>query len=767
MLLFAIGYSYGEISHSITFKKEKLILKEKLTDKGPIVMVDYEDFIKYGLDGAPALPYKILTFYISDNECDLELVVDELDADTLFLNGCINSLPKSTPTSILNTVDYGNNKYMPSSLYPNSIVEVIHDDYVSGSNRFIKIKVSPLQYSEENEFLLFYNNIKFSIKSKDSVNKKTSMPLHSFVKKNDSWLEKSIKIENYNDWKLKDTPTNKTNKILSSKITSSINLPVYNYIIITSSEFASCFDRLVNWKKLKGVSAGVVCLQEILNDSSITGDQVSGIYDEAGKLRQYLTYAWERGAEYVLLAGQDSIVPVRYGVDGNCQPGESVNFYYRIPNDWYYCDLNGNWNVDGDEHYGETSHDNIDYGAELYVGRILCKNTTEINNYIDKILIYEQNPGAGDFGYLRKAFFTTSDQMQYGGEAESIISLMQSDSLFSTNDLYKETPNYNSPSPDFPYGNDVITKMEERYGFFSWFGHGNVDGITTSSNLVNNSPWHGISSVDAFNGGYVEEVNNGLDVLTNDNYPAIAYTVACSSMPYDKYNYYHGSVDFSFGESFTVAGKYGGPIYLGNTRYGWVGSSKNLFAQFITALDDADYHFGKAEAFSKNNFTSSLKHYLTYSHNLLGCPESQLWTDIPSAITDINISQSGDSLSVSSSDECTFTVNGLFGDDIYHDHSTGISASFEGIPVNFIVSATKHNSFVYIAPLYLQNEVVTGDHYIYANEVSIGNSVASGRPTGNFVVSDTAAVILNTSESVNIADGFEVELGGSFEIINR
>lgn len=34
----------------------------------------------------------------------------------------------------------------------------------------------------------------------------------------------------------------------------------------------------------------------------------------------------------------------------------------------------------------------------------MCKNEEEINNYIDKLFIYEQNPGKGDYNYLKEHF---------------------------------------------------------------------------------------------------------------------------------------------------------------------------------------------------------------------------------------------------------------------------------------------------------------------------------------------------------------------------
>lgn len=754
---------FANINKSISFDKGKLVLKEEQMDSDVFVTVDYKNLEKYGLDGAPSLPYLFLTYYIPDNYSNVSINIKNIMVDTIALKEKIYSIPKSIPTSITKK-DVQSVVYKPQYLYPDNPVTIIEDGFISGCNRFIKVKVSPLQYIEAKNQLLFNSQIDFEIlynTESSAINEPNKLqPLYPLVKRDNSFLKGCFRIENEEDW---DKAQLLLNNTVSLRSTSDIDLPVYNYVVITSNEFASSFEKLVSWKRLKGFSAGIVTMQDIYNDPNVVGDTISNIYDNAGKLRQYLFYAWRRGTEYVLLAGQDSIVPVRYGTGYDCAPGQSVSLDYDIPSDWYYSELNGNWNIDGDLHYGEPKNQ-FDYEPDLYVGRLLCKNTEEINNYTDKLLIYEQNPGNGDYSYLRKAFYTQDDELQSMNQAKYIANSFFT--VFNDTIIYKEAPNYNSLNPTFPYGTDVISKMEERYGLFSWFGHGDTYGISTSSNSINTSPWHGISSLDSYKGGFEEETGNGLDNLTNDLYPSIAYSIACDVTPFDKYKYYHGSVEFCFGEGFTVAGKYGGPAFLGNTRYGWVLYSYLLYDSFIQELTGADYHLGKAEALSKRNFSSTEKHYLTLSHNLIGCPELQMWSDIPSNIDSLTVSQNGTSLSVSSTENCTISINGLFGNGSYNNKATGYSTTFTNVPPNYIVSASKHNYFTYIAPLYIQNETITGSHYIHADKVYIGNNVTSERTSGDFIVDDDASLIVDATNTVTLSGGFSVELGGCFKIIH-
>ena len=43
---------------------------------------------------------------------------------------------------------------------------------------------------------------------------------------------------------------------------------------------------------------------------------------------------------------------------------------HDIPTDYYYADLTGNWDYDGDGFYGERGQDTVDFTPEVIVGRI-------------------------------------------------------------------------------------------------------------------------------------------------------------------------------------------------------------------------------------------------------------------------------------------------------------------------------------------------------------------------------------------------------------
>ena len=44
-------------------------------------------------------------------------------------------------------------------------------------------------------------------------------------------------------------------------------------------------------------------------------------------------------------------------------------------------------------------------------------NNQDIQNWTEKVIKYEQNPGNGDLSYLTRCFFTQADQMQQGNQA--------------------------------------------------------------------------------------------------------------------------------------------------------------------------------------------------------------------------------------------------------------------------------------------------------------------------------------------------------------
>lgn len=102
---------------------------------------------------------------------------------------------------------------------------------------------------------------------------------------------------------------------------------------------------------------------------------------------------------------------------------------------------------------------------------------------------------------------------------------------------------------------------------FQLDGHGAPSYIIVSNNAQINSNRVITAFQNVNSGNFIQESGHGLDCLTNHDYPAIAYSISCTSTPFDIYGSY--DIPYNIGSSFTVAGLYGGPAFLGNTREGF------------------------------------------------------------------------------------------------------------------------------------------------------------------------------------------------------
>jgi len=127
--------------------------------------------------------------------------------------------------------------------------------------------------------------------------------------------------------------------------------------------------------------------------------------------------------------------------------------------------------------------------------------------------------------------------------------------------------------------------------------------------------------------GSVAENGDGLDNLTNYDHPFIIYSTACSVTPFDYTKAMGNDSARNCGESFTVNNLSGGVAFMGNTREG-TSNSIALYREFAKAMAETQFaaHLGKLHFQSKIPYVNYL---LAYSHNLIGCPEMQIWTALP------------------------------------------------------------------------------------------------------------------------------------------
>ncbi|MFQ5454123.1 MAG: C25 family cysteine peptidase, partial [Candidatus Zixiibacteriota bacterium] len=191
-----------------------------------------------------------------------------------------------------------------------------------------------------------------------------------------------------------------------AKISYSSHIEIFGgnieYLIITSALLQEPFERLALYKSSVGIKTKVELIEEIL-------PLYSG-RDDAEKLREYLKQFYTEGGRYVLLGGDETQLPLRYAYPNSADEPPPLDQQQIC--DLYFADLTGEWDVDNDNIWGEKNVDQADLNPELKVGRVPFSTVQEADNFVDKIIQYETNPGGDDPSYLEKVFFFTSDQMR-------------------------------------------------------------------------------------------------------------------------------------------------------------------------------------------------------------------------------------------------------------------------------------------------------------------------------------------------------------------
>jgi hypothetical protein len=132
----------------------------------------------------------------------------------------------------------------------------------------------------------------------------------------------------------------------------------YDYVIITTNDIVANSTRLDNFIHLKELNGHTVKVVTEDDFDWMTGQWPDG---RAEKIREWLRYHYVGyGIDYVLLIGNPD-------GDDPTDPGDSVGdipmkhcytnyFWWKHRDcltDWFYADLNGNWDLDGDGIFGE------------------------------------------------------------------------------------------------------------------------------------------------------------------------------------------------------------------------------------------------------------------------------------------------------------------------------------------------------------------------------------------------------------------------------
>lgn len=465
------------------------------------------------------------------------------------------------------------------------------------------------------------------------------------------------------------------------------NSSIYDYLIITINDFLDDYKPLVQFYNERGIVTRTATVEEIYQ--STAGN------DEPEKIRNYIMYqAQQNGIRYILLAGDADLspsgemqVPIR-GLYCTVQSGNDVYEDRNIPTDLYYAALDGNWNDDGDDRWGEPGED--DLLPELAVARICADNSTEISAVLNKIISYQSFPVVEDATkMLMVGEKMWDDPLSYGGDYLDLLIGNRNDNGYFTIGMPSDL--------NFTYLYDRIL------GY--WTRDDLIQNIDNGCNIIHHA---GHSSSGMNMRMYRSDItkDNFININGTAHLNPIIYSHGCLSAAIDVNN---SSGQDCIAEMMLEIDNFAS-AYVGNSRYGWFnegqteGPSLHLHREFISALyGDSIVAIGEAHTLSRirsapfvtapNQWEPGALRWCFYCCNVLGDPAMSIWThrikefsnvDYPDkisnlpAIISIQTGVAGARVTISSDGNPLATVlTNQYGDALFTIDSTSASSIFK------------------------------------------------------------------------------------------
>lgn len=776
----ALAVDLNKVSHTAVYNSSNMTIGTDTLGGVTYSTVSYEGLINGGAPGMPSLPIDYIRFSVPYNATNFTVTTTErglMDQNLNYLvYPCQRPWLTDGPVPPIALPD--TSAYYSGSSYPSQMAWVADEGYLAGENHIVTVAVMPFRYSHSTTADVLTKITRCSVTLHFQLS--DSLPMSPIVR-NDSLLREEgyeltqSMVVNPNQVK-SFAPVNSANPgigdigviqggiggnelngggiVPPQPIDSLLPPPgvdttgigtelvleysnYYPYLIVTTSELKHAARRIAALKRQKGYNVNVVSMDQVLSSVFSEQGDVVGVgsnahlsyTDDAGKLRQFIrNYYKFFGTKYVLLVGD---LPYRL-IDG--EGG------VPILTDSYFSDLTASWQ--------DTL--TTDSYPELYVGRITANHfgsnhIEQINNYTDKALRYELNPGNGDYSYLKKAFFCQGKEFKGSfPEVENTLSQIYPDQL-----RYHEPYINNSLHPN---GKDIIDTLNANpVGFMSIFNHGDTTRVRVYGKDLNNNMFF-IYAKRSYDDG------DGLNCLHNKYYPMIYYSPACVTIPFDK------KKKLTFGESFITGKDYGGPVYIGYTRSSHTESGKAQANAFSQRVKDGYVKLSVALSLSKLDAVLEKicnEFILCY----FGDPELELWTDLPSTYSNIAIQRTDNEITVSGIDvNSTIIAYNCRNNMNKQKIVTTPNISLNDASPNSPIMLYKHNYLPYIAPLLLQNERFNYSKYIIANDVLAGSTIDPNRTSGDVVVKAGIEYEIEASGTVTLENGFKVERGATFAV---
>ncbi len=500
-----------------------------ISERGGYQQIGFKDCLPYGIVGEPTLPWQSVSLILPQGQEAVAIHVDF--SDFVELEGSYNLYPYQRPRPISNTKEIpfakSESLYRSETAYPTRTYGHVSTQYLNGVSVALA-GFTPLRYVPATGAVSYARTVTVTIEtatSRDDHSRKLWL-----TPENEASLQRLAQNAN----------------LLGSYSKRGRELGGYDMLVITSEAWVEHFGEYLNLYNGKGIRTRIVALEDIY--ATTEGR------DEQEQIRNYIIQEYEdNGIQMVSLGGDVSIVPYR---SLYCWAQEG--YEDELPADMYYACLDGTFNDDNDDRWGEVGED--DLLPEIGIGRLPFNNETQFNNIMHKTLSYLQTPVLGEFTspilgaeHLGDGYYGDIDMERLIGEVSDYDYTTYGYPEDYTFKRYYETGS--SPWRGTAFKNVIVSGGQ----YVHHVGHANTDIV---------AGWDGSTITDNFFGG-----NDGI----NHNYMLFhSHGCICGNFP----------VNCILEKMVTV--QTGFVVTTGNSRYGWYvpwgdGMAAHIHREFVDA----------------------------------------------------------------------------------------------------------------------------------------------------------------------------------------
>ncbi|MFX1297243.1 MAG: C25 family cysteine peptidase [Promethearchaeota archaeon] len=437
-----------------------------------------------GIAGAPQIPIRYYKILLPPNTDPYSVKIDIIQDTPIYIDGEYTYQPGPFPAisinddMIISHSEDVSNVYKEDAFWPNDIIQSFSISQMRDAV-ITEFSFYPYQYNPITKRLVEHRDVKISI-NWDKGNKEKVDPL----------TEKFLSDLGMNIYNLVE--------ILPLYSQGSSNeIPNSTYVIITTENTESNSEKLddfVRYKQASGFNVKIITEDEY--GSAIGRQRVLNI-------RNWLQNNYQSdNIEYVLLIGNPDPDDEENGFDSvgdipmlMCWPRYGSSTYRNSPTDYIYADLTGNWNLDGDNFYGEFNGDRgiggVDFAPEVYVGRIPVYNSnyTALDIILQSIIDHHINAGAEKNKIIIPMAISNYENEDYSGWdrtdgldcPEDVYNNILNPIGMTDTVMYERSGIDPVPISAFHYAmplnrTNFISEFNQGYGAVFWWGHGSSTG---------------------------------------------------------------------------------------------------------------------------------------------------------------------------------------------------------------------------------------------------------------------------------------------------